>query len=247
MTEVRITVAEGVAEVVLDRPAKRNALTGAMYDAITEVLTGADDGDEIRAVLLAGEGRSFCGGNDLQDFLSRPPSAESPQVRFLNALGALRTPLVAAVQGPVVGVGATLLLHCDYVVAASDLALHFPFTSLALVPEAGSSLLLPRLLGHQRAAEVLFSGEPVVAERALDWGMINRVVPDGTERTVAREFALRVASLPPEAVRLTKGLLRTEGDDLATRMKVEGDLFFERVRSAEFVAIAEAFVAGSAR
>lgn len=243
---VRVTRTAHGLEILLDRPDKKNALTGAMYTAMAEAIEQAEGDPEIRTVLLAGAGANYTAGNDLQDFLTNPPGDDSPVGRFLAAMASSSVPLLAAVHGPAVGVGATMLLHCDHVVAAEDAVLQFPFVSMALVPEAGSTLLLPRAVGRLRAAEILLTGEPVGAVRALELGLVSRVVPVGEHLDAARQFAERVAGQPAEAVRLTKRLLADDSPGVVPRIAQEGALFLQRLQSPEFVAAVQAFLAGRA-
>src|SRR5499427_7647765 len=176
---VIVSHADGVCEVRLNRPEKRNAITFLMYEQLTRALSAAQAEPTVRAVLLSGEGASFSAGNDLQDFLSGPAlSAAHPAMQFLRTLATFGKPLLAAVQGQTVGIGVTMLLHCDLIVAARGTQLSLPFVALGLVPEAGSSLLLPRLIGHQRAAELLFFGKPFDAATAHTLGLVNRVVEE---------------------------------------------------------------------
>ncbi len=192
-----VTTSDGVIEVVLDRPEKKNALTSDMYAALATAIERADAEPSVRAVLVSSVGDTFCAGNDLQDFVSSPPTADSPVVRFLGTLAGTSVPLVVAVQGPAVGVGATMLLHADHVVAAETASLRYPFASMALVPEAGSSMLLPRVTGYLRAAELLLTGEPVSATHAAQLGLVSRVVAPGEELDEARGFVARLRRQPP--------------------------------------------------
>jgi len=207
---VVITRADNVLEIRLDRPEKKNALTRAMYDAMADAFEQADADPALRVALLTGTGDTFTSGNDITDFQSRGAvDGRSSASRFLPAISSMRKPLVAAVNGTAVGVGTTMLAHCDLIVAARSARFVMPFTSLGLVPEAASSLLFPRLLGNQRASALLLLGEPLDAETALQWGFVNRVVDDAALMDAARELARRLAALPPQAVRLTKRLLRS--------------------------------------
>lgn len=239
-----------VYEVRLNRPEKRNALTSNMYEALIEALAEAEADDEIRVLLLSGEGTCFTGGNDLKDFLSAPASIESDHVisRFLRALSGFGKILIAAAHGPTVGIGFTLLLHCDLIIAAArSTRLIAPFVQLGVVPEAASTILLPRLIGHQRAAEMFFLGEGIGARTALEWGLINRVVEDEKLMDEARALADAAARQPPGAVRATKRLMRApQSTELATQMQEELREFTTRLRSAEFAAAAQAFFGKSA-
>ena len=186
-----------VCEARLNRPEKRNALTSNMYEALIEAFTEARGDDEIHVLLLSGEGACFTGGNDLKDFLSAPEVIESDHVisRFLRALSGFGKILIAAAHGPTVGIGTTLLLHCDLVIAAArSTRLITPFVQLGVVPEAASTILLPLLVGHQRAAEMFFLGQPIDAQTAKEWGLVNRVVDDVMLRH--SHFLLSVACVP---------------------------------------------------
>ncbi|MEX1257604.1 MAG: enoyl-CoA hydratase [Gemmatimonadota bacterium] len=231
-----------VLDVRLNRPEKRNALTVEMYAALADALEGAERDPELRVVLLSGEGPAFSAGNDLKDFLARPPHPESaPTNRFLESLATGTKPIVAAVHGFAVGIGTTLLLHCDLVYAAEETRFHLPFVPLGLVPEAGSSLLLPERIGPARAAEMLLLAEPLTAEAALDAGLVTRVFPAASLLEEARRLAERLAALPPEAVRETRALLRSGRDVVRHRMRLEARVFGERLRSEEARRAMEAF------
>lgn len=232
-------------EIVLNRPEKKNAITTAMYTVMADALDQAEADASVRAVVFAATGSAFCAGNDLQDFATALSGDDQPPaVRFLRALTSATVPLLAAVQGPAVGIGATMLLHCDYVVAADDAALQFPFVNRALVPEAGSSLLLPRVVGYLRAAEILLTGEKVPAARALDLGLVSAVVAAGEERRAASDFARRLAAQPPAALRAVKRFLRDDTPGLASRVDAELAVFSERLRSPEFAEAVQAFMEG---
>jgi enoyl-CoA hydratase/carnithine racemase len=247
--QVLVTRRDHVCELRLNRPEKRNALNSDMYEAMVEALSQAESDEELRVVLLSGEGACFTGGNDLKDFLDAPAIIQPDHVisRFLRAISGFSKILIAAVHGPTVGIGATLLLHCDLVVAAArSTRLIMPFVQLGVVPEAASTLMLPRLLGHRRAAEILFLGEPLDAQTAKDWGLVNRVVEDETLMEQARALADAAARQPPGAVRATKRLMKSAQDaEVAGRMEEELKVFAQRLRSAEFAAAAQAFFAKS--
>lgn len=234
-----------VCEVRLNRPEKRNALTAAMYECLIEALTEAEADEETRVLLLSGEGACFTGGNDLKDFLNVPDVIGTDHViaRFLGALSGFGKILIAAAHGPTVGIGATLLLHCDLVIAAArSTRIITPFVQLGVVPEAASTLLLPRLIGHPRAAEMFFLGEPLDAATAREWGLINRVVDDERLMEEARALADAAARQPPGAVRATKRLMRSAaGAELAAHMLQELREFTARLRGPEFAAAAQAF------
>ena len=242
MTEhVELVRGDGVLTIRLNRPEKKNALTRDMYDAMAAAFEQVDADPTLRVALLTGTGDIFTSGNDIGDFQARAASSrESSASRFLPAISTMQKPLLAAVNGPAIGVGTTMLMHCDLIIAATSARFVMPFTSLGLVPEAGSTLLFPRLLGMQRAAALLLLGESLDAQTALQWGFVNRVVDAGRLMETAHEMALRLAALPPQAVRLTKRLIRHGEDGLAERMKEELALFRERLGSPE---AAEAFKA----
>ena len=222
-----------VAELRLARPEKRNAITTAMYAALADGIGAAHADAGVRAVLISGEGSSFTAGNDLHDFIANPPQGrESPVFRFLHGLADATKPIVAAVQGQAVGIGTTMLLHCDIVVLADDARLRMPFVDLALVPEAASSLLVPRAIGHARAAEMLMLGDAIDAATALAWGLANRVVPAGSERA--------------EALALAKRLLRDDAAGVAARMDAEGAHFAAQLASPELKGAIAAFFARKA-
>jgi len=233
----------GVCEVRLNRPEKRNAITFLMYEQLTRALGAAQADEAVRAVLLSGEGASFSAGNDLQDFLSGPAlSAAHPAMQFLRTLATFGKPLLAAVQGQTVGIGVTLLLHCDLIVAARSAQFTLPFVALGLVPEAGSSLLLPRLIGHQRAAERLFLGQPFNADTAYRLGLVNSVVEEGALLDETRALARAVAQQPPAALAATRRLLRGDTDELLARIEEEASIFGAQLQSEEFRARVRAFL-----
>ena len=242
------TQADGVVTLRLDRPAKKNALTKAMYMELTEALAAAQADDGVRAVVIAAAGDDFCAGNDIMDFAQGLPELRAaadledlPVFRFLKALTFFDKPLIAAVQGQAVGVGVTLLLHCDLVVASDDARLSLPFLKLGLVPEAGSTLLLPQRIGHQRAFAWMALGEIIGAEAARELGLINRVVARDALDAAVAEMAKRVASLPPNAVRQTKGFLR-DREALWRVVRAEGEVFRELLFSPEAQAAFMAFM-----
>ena len=242
---VLVTRREHVCEVRLNRPDKRNALTSDMYEALIRAFADAEKNDEIGVILLSGEGACFTGGNDIKDFLNAPEVIGSDHVisRFLRALTGFGKILIAAVHGPTVGIGFTMLLHCDLVIAAArSTRLIAPFVQLGLVPEAASTLLLPRLLGHQRAAQMFFLGEPIDAPTAKEWGLVNRVVEDEALLEEARRLADAAARQPPGAVRVTKRLMRSSGStEVAALLQEELREFAARLRTPEFAAAAQAF------
>lgn len=199
----------GIQVVRFNRPDKKNAITAAMYSALADAFRGADADPAVRVTLVHGEGGAFCAGNDLDDFLRNPPKGlDSPVYRFLQAVSTAEKPIVAAVAGPAVGVGTTMLLHCDIVYAAENSKFALPFVNLGICPEAASSLLLPQIAGYQRAAELLLLGEPFGAAEAHAAGIVNRVVPADQVIETAMVAARKIAERPASSIRTTKRLMR---------------------------------------
>lgn len=244
MTDVRALEDNGVLHLVMDRPAKKNALTGAMYHALSDGLERAGATDAIRAVLISGAGDAFSAGNDVADFLASGAStaADAPSVRFILALTRFAKPLVAAVQGNAVGIGTTMLLHCDLVFADETARFATPFSRLGLVPEAGSSLLLPARIGPVRANAMLLLGETMDAATALSAGLVNAVLPAGHVLDHAHKQAETLAALPPAALRASKKLI--QGDRIALEQRIDAELeaFGTALRSEEARAAFNAFL-----
>jgi enoyl-CoA hydratase/carnithine racemase len=242
--QVSKSCTDGVCELRFDRPEKRNAITHQMYRSLATHLHTALADSAVRAVLLSGAGASFSAGNDLNDFLNGPEfTSAHPAMDVLRTFATFDKPLVAAVHGPTIGIGVTLLLHCDLVVAAQDTQLIMPFVALGLVPEAGSSLLLPRLVGTQRAAELLLLGQPLDAAGAQRLGLVNRVVEADKVLEEARSLAQRLAQQPADALRATKRLLRGDAAELLARIEAEAQVFGARLKSEEFRAQVRAVLA----
>ena len=236
--------AQHVARLTLNRPEKRNAITFAMYAAFSAALTSAAADSEVRAVLVSGEGAGFCAGNDLHDFLAGPDfTFDHPVMGFLRGLATFPKPLIAAVHGQTVGIGVTLLLHCDLIVAARSTQFSMPFVSLGLVPEAASSLLLPRLVGAQRAAELLLLGRPFDAASAHAMGLVSRVVEESELRGAARDLTLTLARQPQAALAATRRLLRGDPAEILARMEEEARTFSVLLKSEEFRTAVTAFLA----
>ncbi|WP_198084092.1 enoyl-CoA hydratase [Variovorax sp. E3] len=225
----------GVLRLGFDRPARKNAMTGAMYAALAEALVDADRDEAVRAVILHGSEDAFCAGNDIGDFASNAPDqGERPSARFMKALLRLRKPVVAAVNGPAVGIGATMLLHCDLVYAGTGAKLVFPFARLGLCPEFASTLLLPAKLGHQRAAELLMLGDPCSAQEAHTLGLVNAVMPPADVLPHASDVAARLAAMSVASLHAAKSLMR--GDELdryEERMEKENAQFSRLLVSPE--------------
>jgi enoyl-CoA hydratase/carnithine racemase len=233
--EIACVCREHILHLAIDRPEKMNALSPAMYEALSEAILHADSDPDIRVVLIEGSGACFTSGNDLNDFVDSPPAGEeSPVFRFLQAISMAQKPIIAAVSGPAVGVGTTMLLHCDLVCAGEGARFELPFVNLGLCPEAACSLLLPQIAGYHRAAELLLLGEPFGAERAREIGLVNAVFPDRELSEQAVALARKLAQRPPAAVRLTKELLKKAGRRaVAETMAEEGRYFLQRLSSPE--------------
>jgi enoyl-CoA hydratase/carnithine racemase len=232
---IKTEIRDRIASIEIARIEKKNALTGAMYDAMAAALAAAEADGTVRAILIHGTRDCFTAGNDLNDFLERSSSGgPSSAFRFISALPKLAKPLVAAVGGPAVGIGTTMLLHCDLVYAAPGARFQMPFVSLGLLPEAASSLLLPMIAGYQRAAELLMLAQPFSAEKAFAAGIVTEIVPEDKLLEYARSQAAALAALPPSSVRLTKQLMkRPLSQAIASQMDEERKVFAERLGSAE--------------
>ena len=212
-TGITHALQDGVLRLGFDRPARKNAMTGTMYVALTQALMQADGDDAVRVIVLHGSEDAFCAGNDIGDFATnKRTEGERPSARFMKALLHVGKPVVAAVNGPAVGIGATMLLHCDLVYAGSAAKLSFPFSKLGLCPEFASTLVLPAKLGHQRAAELLLLGENCSAQQAQALGLVNAVLPPGEVLPHAVAAASKLAGLSAASLRATKSLMR--GDEL---------------------------------
>jgi enoyl-CoA hydratase/carnithine racemase len=234
-----------VRSVRMNRPDKKNALTLPMYEALADALGSAAKSTALRCVLLAGQPNGFCAGNDLGDFLSMATGGgalAAPILRFLHALARCELPLVAAVRGNAVGVGTTMLMHCDHVVAGTDARFVTPFVGLGLVPEAASSLIAPRLMGHARAFALLVMGRPLNPEDAKAAGLINTVVAPDAVEAEAMNAANEIAALPPQAVLAARRLMRGTADEIMIRLDEEATQFKQRLGSAEARAAFEAFL-----
>ena len=239
---IKTETREHIATIELARTEKKNALTTAMYAAMTDALAAAESDPGVRAILIHGTRDCFTAGNDLKDFLAGPAGA-SQALRFISALSRVGKPVVAAVGGPAVGIGTTLLLHCDLVYAAPGARFQLPFAQLGLVPEGASSLLLPMTAGYQRAAELLLLGQPFSADKALSAGIVTEIVPEEALLERARTAAAAIVALPPESVRLTKQLMkRPLATAIADQMAEEARLFAERLQSGEAKEALSAFL-----
>jgi len=247
MSEILVHTEADVMTLTFNRVDRKNSINVAMYDAMTDALTQAAPDAAVRAVLIQGDPTVFSAGNDIGDFMAaaaKPPEAteaESPAIRFLRAIAAFPKPIVASVCGPAVGIGTTLLFHCDLVIAGDNAAFSMPFVNLGLVPEAASSMLAPRMFGYHRAAEALLLGEPFMAEAALEVGLVNRVVPPTEANSIAQAQARKLAAKPLSALVETKRLLKlAQQPAVLERIGVEGASFGTAMRSP---AAKEAFTA----
>jgi enoyl-CoA hydratase/carnithine racemase len=238
---VRVEVDARVMTITLDRPDVKNALTHDMYAVIANALTEAHESGDIRCVVITGVGDAFTAGNDLREFAQGMPEGEPPVMRFLAALRDIDTPVIAAVNGIAVGVGLTMLLHCDLAFASENATFSAPFPRVGLVPEAGSSMLLPRALGTAWANDIVLAGRTLTANDALVAGLVSRVVPLDELSDAANEVAGRIASFAPGAVRESKRLMRSDREAVTEQMALETEVFLPRLKSAEFAEVAAAF------
>ena len=227
--DIRVQHAGATVEIAFDRPARRNAITAAMYDALAAAIAAAEGDRGVRAILVHGSAEAFTAGNDIEDFMQRPPQGEdAPVFRFLRTMSQARKPIVAAVNGPAVGIGTTMLLHCDLVYAADDARFQLPFVSLGLVPEFASSYLLPAVAGYHRAAELMLLGEPFDARKAAECGFVTRVVAPAEALPAARAAAARLAALPAKSVQLAKSLMKApHAQAVQAQLGLEGGHFRE--------------------
>jgi enoyl-CoA hydratase/carnithine racemase len=240
---VRIERADGVLAITLARPERRNAITVAMYAALADAVESAASDSDVRLITIGGEGQDFTAGNDLADFLTaRPRDEEIAVMRLLRALALNPKPLLAAVHGNAVGIGTTMLLHCDLVIAEDSARFSMPFVDLGLVPEAASSLLLPRLAGRRRAATWLLLGEGFGTAEALDCGLVSHVVAEGSAQDALAAMVKQLLAKPAEALQLTQDLLRRgSASEILDRIALEGGHFAERLKSDEVKTAIHAF------
>ncbi len=235
---------EGVLHVRLNRLDKKNALNQAMYAGLADAFELATSDSTVRSVLLSGGQDCFCSGNDVKDFLDIPQGGpDNPVLRFMTALANCPKPVVAAVNGPAVGIGTTLLIHCDLIYAGENARFHMPFVSLGLAPEFASSYLLPRMMGHTRTAELILLAEPFDAKKACEYGLVNEVLPAADYMDHALRKAQRLASLPPQAMRTTKALLkRWNRDDVMKVIPEEFGTFVPMLGQPEALEAISAFM-----
>ncbi len=231
---IKTATLNGVATIEIARPEKKNAITQAMYRAMADAIDAAVADNAVRALLLVGQPGIFTSGNDIEDFMQRPAGTESPAFGFMRVLIGCDKPVVAAVTGAAIGIGTTMLLHCDFVYVSDEARLAMPFVGLGLVPEFASSLIVPQLMGNARAAEKLLLGDPFTGADAVEAGIANAVLPAGDVANHARRVAERFNALPPGAVRETKQLMRRARNPAALEtIAVEGGVFARRLRSPE--------------
>lgn len=244
ISELRVHTEAGVTTLTLNRLERKNAFTQAMYGACADALEAAAQDPTVRVFVIQGHETVFSAGNDIADFLNRPPSSEdAPVFRFLRGLAQFPKPLLAAVCGPAVGVGTTLLLHCDLVYAGDNAAFSLPFVNLGLCPEAGSSVLLPRLMGNQRAAEALLMGEPFFAEAAQEVGMVNRILPPTEASAYAQAQAKKLAAKPLNALIATKRLLKQGSmQAVLNAMREESEVFGRLLKEPAAIEAFNAFL-----
>jgi len=243
---------DGVLSIMLARPERRNAITVAMYAALADAIESAADNYAVRLITIEGQGEDFTAGNDLGDFLQAMPDPGSgddiPVWRLLRALAKNQMPIVAAVHGNAVGIGTTMLFHCDFVLAEDGCRFVMPFVDLGLVPEAASSLIMPRLSGRRRAARHILLGEPFGAAEALEMGLASHVVPQGQLKPALAGLVAALLAKPPEALRQTQALLRREATaEILDRMELENSHFAERLQSDEVKQAIAAFFAARAK
>jgi enoyl-CoA hydratase/carnithine racemase len=245
VSHIQIKIDGGVLSIAINRPEKKNALTATMYTELSEAFERGEADGQVRVLLLHGLGDSFTAGNDLEDFLKQPwnDQGEPPAVRFMYSVAKASKPVIAAVHGAAVGIGTTILLHCDLVYAAEGAKLIMPFVNLGIVPEAGSTVLVPALVGHQRAAELLMLGAPMSAQRAYELGFVNAVVAPESLLSVANHAAQALAEKPSGALRATKQFMKQAGViDLDRAMREEVEAVRTRLNSPETKEALSAFL-----
>jgi enoyl-CoA hydratase/carnithine racemase len=240
---IRIDEKEGILEITMDRQERKNAFTACMYDAFAKALADASRNDQIRVVLVTGAGGNFSSGNDLQDFLQSPPTGEQdPVFRFLRGIAQFPKPIICAVEGFAVGVGMTMLLHADLVYAAPSAKFQLPFVNLGLVPEAGSSYLLPLLIGYLKAAELCLLGDAIDGAKALQYGVVNELISAHELHAYARQKAQHIAAKPTVAIQQTKALLKEfHQKPMLAQMKTEEVLFLKLLRTPETIHFLKSF------
>lgn len=243
--EIVVTREHGVQSLRLSRPEKKNALTRAMYEALCDAIESGDADPSIAVHVITGTNGMFTAGNDISDFLAAGiggSNQNSEVLRFIRLLPVIQKPIIAAVDGIAIGIGTTLLFHCDLVYATPSATFATPFLDLGLVPEAGSSLLMPRIMGYQRAFEMLVLGDPLSADRALAAGFVNAIVPADALESTAQKAAARLARKPPEALALARRMVRGDVGDISQRIDEEAAAFLARLSSPEAREAFQAFL-----
>jgi enoyl-CoA hydratase/carnithine racemase len=232
MTDILNHIDQGVMTLTFNRLDKKNSITSAMYATLADALEQAQNDSAVRVVLIQGHETIFSAGNDIADFLNAPPAGEnSPVFRFLRNIASFPKPIMAAVAGPAVGIGTTLLFHCDFVYAGDNAAFSMPFVNLGLCPEAASSLLVPQMMGYHRAAEALLMGDPFMAEAALEVGLVNRVVPPTEVNSYAQAQARKLVAKPISSLVETKRLMKAgQAEHIKAQMTQEGASFGRMLR-----------------
>ncbi|BBB27501.1 enoyl-CoA hydratase-related protein [Amphritea japonica] len=242
---LNIVTRDRICQILLNRPDKKNALTLSMYEGLTQALKDADANPDVRVILLGSTGDSFCSGNDIGDFIGaiNSPNAVQAPLQFLQTISSLIKPVVAVVPGVAVGIGVTMLLHCDLVIASDQANFQLPFARLGLVPEGGASLIVPQLVGHRRAFELLVMGESFSAVTAADLGIINRTVEQNRLQEQSLLEAGKLASLAPDAVRQSKAMLRSVSQSqMQEVLLAEVEQFAARLKSEEAMEALQAFM-----
>ncbi len=240
--EILTSIEAGVMTLTINRLDKKNSLTADMYAAMADAIEAAQHDSSVRAFVIQGHETIFSAGNDISDFLNKPPSAQdAPVFRFLRGISSFSKPVVAAVCGPAVGIGTTMLLHCDLIYAGDNAAVSLPFVNLGLCPEAASSFLVPQLMGYPRAAEALLLGEPFRVESALEMGLINRIVPPGEANALAQQQARKLATKPMSSLIETKRLMKKGNAGIVAERMMEEAASFGRMLTEP--AAKEAFTA----
>jgi enoyl-CoA hydratase/carnithine racemase len=242
-----VTDEESTRSIVMRRPEKKNTLTQEMYLAMSEAIETAQSNPDIRCLILTGRSGVFTAGNDISDFLEAATAKDDGtrpknSVIFLQSLVNNRKPIIAAVDGVAIGIGTTMVFHCDYVIASTTAVFQSPFIQYGLVPEGATSLLLPRMVGHQRAFSMLVMGRSVNAQAAREAGFVNQVVPPGHALVEARKVAREICELPADAVTISRKLLKLPTEDVVRRIDQEDHLFGERMRSPEAIAAFQRFL-----
>ena len=241
---LRHTINGNIRHIEINRRKYKNALTSSMYLDLAAALQQADEDQDIRVVMLSGDEEVFCAGNDLNDFIDNPPSDKNaPPFVFLLAINAFKKPLIAATAGPAIGIGTTMLLHCDYVVASENTLFKMPFVQLGCTPEGASSLLLPQLIGQRKAAELLMLGSSFDAANALGFGIVNKVCANGDVINRAKEIAIKMAKQPPSAIQAAKALMKAPLiEKIRETILIEGEIFAKHLKSAEAQQAINAFL-----